>query len=32
LMEEESGKRNATIILADLREITYFKSERTLHL
>lgn len=32
LMEEESQKRNATIILADLREITYFKSERTLHL
>ncbi|MCW3093837.1 MAG: transporter [Ferruginibacter sp.] len=32
LMEEESNKRNATIILADLREITYFKSERTLHL
>ncbi len=32
LMEEESRKRNATIILADLREITYFKSERTLHL
>lgn len=32
LMEEESKKRNATIILADLREITYFKSERTLHL
>ncbi len=32
LMEEESSKRNATIILADLREIEYFKSERTLHL
>ncbi len=32
LMEEESGKRNATIILADLREIEYFKSEKTLHL
>jgi ABC-type lipoprotein export system ATPase subunit len=32
LMEEESTKRNATIILADLREITYFKSERTIHL
>jgi len=32
LMEEESRKRNATIILADLREIEYFKSERTLHL
>lgn len=32
LMEEESKKRNATIILADLREITYFRSERTLHL
>jgi ABC-type lipoprotein export system ATPase subunit len=32
LMEEESKKRNATIILADLREIEYFKSERTLHL
>ncbi|MEO6732839.1 MAG: ATP-binding cassette domain-containing protein [Ferruginibacter sp.] len=32
LMEEESKKRNATIILADLREITYFKSERMLHL
>lgn len=32
LMEEESRKRKATIILADLREITYFKSERTLHL
>lgn len=32
LMEEESRKRNATIILADLREISYFKSERTLHL
>lgn len=32
LMEEESQKRNATIILADLREIAYFKSERTLHL
>ena len=32
LMEEESKKRDATIILADLREIVYFKSERTLHL
>jgi ABC-type lipoprotein export system ATPase subunit len=32
LMEEESSKRNATIILADLREIEYFKSERNLHL
>ncbi|MEP7141255.1 MAG: ATP-binding cassette domain-containing protein [Ferruginibacter sp.] len=32
LMEEESKKRNATIVLADLREIEYFKSERTLHL
>ena len=32
LMEEESKKRNATIVLADLREITYFRSERTLHL
>jgi putative ABC transport system ATP-binding protein len=32
LMEEESSKRNATIILADLREIEYFKAERTLHL
>lgn len=32
LMEEESSKRNATIILADLREIEYFTSERTLHL
>lgn len=32
LIEEESRKRNATIILADLREIEYFKSERTLHL
>jgi ABC-type lipoprotein export system ATPase subunit len=32
LMEEESAERNATIILADLREIEYFKSERTLHL
>ncbi len=32
LMEEESAARNATIILADLREIAYFKSERTLHL
>jgi len=32
LMKEESQQRNATIILADLREITYFKSERTLHL
>ena len=32
LMEEESATRNATIILADLREIAYFKSERTLHL
>ena len=32
LMEEESGERNATIILADLREIGYFKSERKLHL
>jgi putative ABC transport system ATP-binding protein len=32
LMEEESKKRNATIILADLREIAYFKSERTVHL
>ena len=29
---EESKKRNATIILADLREITYFNAERTLHL
>jgi putative ABC transport system ATP-binding protein len=32
LMEEETAKRNATIILADLREIEYFRSERTLHL
>jgi len=32
LMEEESNKRNATIILADLREIEYFKSERKIHL
>jgi putative ABC transport system ATP-binding protein len=32
LMEEETAKRSATIILADLREIEYFKSERTLHL
>jgi ABC-type lipoprotein export system ATPase subunit len=32
LMEEERSKRNATIVLADLREIEYFKSERTLHL
>jgi ABC-type lipoprotein export system ATPase subunit len=32
LIEEESKKRNATVILADLREIVYFKSERTLHL
>ena len=32
LMEEESALRKATIILADLREIVYFKSERTLHL
>jgi len=32
LMEEESAARNATIVLADLREIEYFKSERTLHL
>ena len=32
LMEEESGKRKATIILADLREIEYFKSERKIHL
>lgn len=32
LMEEESKKRNATIILADLREIEYFKSERKIHL
>ena len=32
LMEEESAARNATIILADLREIEYFKSEQTLHL
>lgn len=32
LMEEESKKRNATIVLADLREITYFNAERTIHL
>lgn len=32
LIEEESHKRNATIILADLREIEYFKSERVIHL
>lgn len=32
LIEEESGKRNATILLADLREIEYFKSERVIHL
>ena len=32
LMEEESAERKATIILADLREIAYFKSERMLHL
>jgi putative ABC transport system ATP-binding protein len=32
LMEEESVARNATIVLADLREIEYFTSERTLHL
>jgi putative ABC transport system ATP-binding protein len=32
LMADESSERSATIILADLREIEYFKSERTLHL
>jgi len=32
LMEEESQSRKATIVLADLREIEYFTSERTLHL
>ena len=32
LIEEESRKRGATVILADLREIVYFRSERTLHL
>ncbi len=32
LMEEESSLRNATIILADLREIEYFKHERKVHL
>jgi len=32
LMEEESNARNATIVLADLREIEYFKYERRLHL
>lgn len=32
LMEEETNTRNATIILADLREIAYFKSEKILRL
>ena len=32
LMQEESDARNATIVLADLREIEYFKYERTVHL
>ncbi len=30
LMEEEAAARNATIVLADLREIEYFKAERKL--
>jgi uncharacterized membrane protein len=30
LMEEESVARNATIVLADLREIEYFKSEKNI--
>jgi ABC-type lipoprotein export system ATPase subunit len=32
LVEEEAARRKASIILADLKEITYFKAERKLHL
>lgn len=32
LIEEEAGKRNAGIILADLSEVAYFKADRTLKL
>ena len=32
LIEDEAGKRGAAIILADLKPIEYFNSERTLHL
>ena len=31
LIEEEAAARNASIILSDLKEITYFKSERVLN-
>ena len=31
LIEEEAFARKASIILADLKEIAYFKSERVLH-
>ncbi len=32
LMEEETALRKATIVLADLKAIEYFKADRTLHL
>lgn len=32
LMEEEAAARNASIILADLKAIEYFKADKTLHL
>lgn len=32
LMEEEAALRKATIVLADLKAIEYFKADRTLHL
>jgi putative ABC transport system ATP-binding protein len=32
LIEEEATQRNAAIILADLKEIHYFKAERVIHL
>ena len=31
-MEEEAALRKASIILADLKAIEYFKADRTLHL
>ena len=32
LIEEEAAKRNAGIILADLKRVEYFKADRILHL
>ena len=32
LIEEEAAERNAVIILADLKKIDYFKTDRILYL